>query len=253
MPDTIRRSESFARPWFGGFVLAVGALAPMPALAEDAPRLALHDLVAGASHRIDNHELAVLALLVGLLLFVVVTSMLLQRTRTRLQRLETSAHDEIAALRDGLDRANALLLTEPQVMVDWPAGSDEPIIDGDPAIVGVGAPHRVLAFGSWLDAGKATAMERAVDALRAIGEPFSMAFTALNGRPIEALGRAIAGRAVLRLKDASGVKRELLDLAGRHETLLREVASLRTLIERLSSPVWARDTSGRLTFVNAAY
>ncbi|HUZ30870.1 MAG TPA: PAS-domain containing protein [Xanthobacteraceae bacterium] len=253
MPDTIPRSGSFARPWFGGFVLAVGAFAPVPALAEAAPRLALHELVAGASHRIDNHELAVLVLLIGLLLFVVVTSILLQRTRARLQRLETSSHDEIAVLRDGLDRANALLLTEPQVMVDWPAGSDEPIIDGDPAIVGAGAPHRVLAFGSWLDAGRATAMERAVDALRARGEPFSMAFTALNGHPIEALGRAIAGRAVLRLKDASGVKRELLDLAGRHETLLREVASLRTLIERLSSPVWARDTSGRLTFVNAAY
>jgi signal transduction histidine kinase len=80
-----------------------------------------------------------------------------------------------------------------------------------------------------------------------------MAFTTLGGRPIEAQGRAIAGRAVLRLKDASGVKRELLDLAGRHEALLREVASLRALIERLPSPVWTRDSSERLTFVNAAY
>ncbi len=253
MPDTIRSSGSFARPWFGGFTLAVGAFAPLPAVAEDAPRLALHELVVGASRRIDNHEIAVLVLLVGLLLFAVVTSILLLRTRTRLQRLEISSHDEIAALRAGLDRANALLLTEPQVMVDWPAGSDEPIIDGDPAVVGARAPHRVLAFGSWLDAGRAAAMEHAVEALRGHGEPFSMAFTALNGRPIEALGRAIAGRAVLRLKDASGVKRELLDLAGRHETLLREVASLRALIERLSSPVWTRDTAGRLTFVNAAY
>ena len=80
-----------------------------------------------------------------------------------------------------------------------------------------------------------------------------MAFTTLAGRPIEAQGRAIAGRAVLRLKDASGVKRELLDLAGRHETLLSEVASLRALIEKLPSPVWTRDAAGRLTFVNAAY
>ncbi len=253
MPDTIRSSGRFARPWFGGFILAVGAFAPLPAVAEDAPRLALHELVAGASRRIDNHELAVLVLLVGLLLFVVVTSILLMRMRARLQRLEMSSHDEIAALRAGLDRANALLLTEPQVMVDWPAGSDEPIIEGNPAVVGAAASHRVLAFGSWLDAGRATAMERAVEALRARGDAFSMAFTALNGRPIEALGRAIAGRAVLRLKDASGVKRELLDLAGRHEALLREVASMRALIERLSAPVWTRDATGQLTFVNAAY
>ena len=168
MADEASRGEGACRTRSGGagallvrgsadFVLAVGAFAPVPALAEDAPRLALHELVAGASRRIDNHELAVLVLLVGLLLFAVVTAILLLRTRARLQRLETSSHDEIAALRDGLDRANALLLTEPQVMVDWPAGSDEPIIDGDPAIVGAGAPHRVLAFGSWLDAGRATA------------------------------------------------------------------------------------------------
>jgi signal transduction histidine kinase len=58
---------------------------------------------------------------------------------------------------------------------------------------------------------------------------------------------------VLRLKDASGVKRELLALAGRHEKLLSEVASLRGLIELLPSPVWTRDAAGRLTFVNAAY
>ena len=100
---------------------------------------------------------------------------------------------------------------------------------------------------------RATAMEQAVEALRSRGEPFSMAFTTLGGRPIEAQGRAIAGRAVLRLKDASGVKRDLLDLAGRHEALLTEVASLRALVEKLPSPVWTRDAAGRLTFVNAAY
>jgi hypothetical protein len=60
-------------------------------------------------------------------------------------------------------------------------------------------------------------MEQAVEALRARGEAFSMSFTTLAGRPIEAQGRAVAGRAVLRLKDASGVKRELLDLVQRHE------------------------------------
>ena len=192
-------------------------------------------------------------LLVGLLLFAVVTAILLVRTRARSARLEASSHDEIATLRAELDRANALLASEPQVMVDWPPGSDEPSIEGDPAVVGVSAPHRVLAFGSWLPAGKASAMEQAVEALRTRGEAFSMSFTTLAGRPIEAQGRAIAGRAVLRLKDASSLKRDLLDLVERHEALLSEAASLRALIERLPSPVWTRDAAGRLTFVNAAY
>ena len=253
MPDTIRRSGGTARPWLGGFSTAIGAVATGPARAADKPVLALHELVVGASRSIDRHEIAVFVLLVGLLLFAVVTAILLVRTRARSARLETSSHDEIAMLRAELDRANALLASEPQVMVDWPPGSDEPSIEGDPAIVGVAAPHRVLAFGSWLDAGKARAMEQAVEALRTLGEGFSTSFATLAGRPIEAQGRAVAGRAVLRLKDAGGIKRDLLDLLERHEALLSEVASLRALIERLPSPVWTRDAAGRLTFVNAAY
>ena len=253
MPDTIRRSGGTARPWLSGFSTAIGAVWAGPARAADKPSLALHELVVGASRSIDRHEIAVLVLLVGLLLFAVVTAILLVRTRARSARLETSSHDEIAMLRAELDRANALLASEPQVMVDWQPGSGEPSIEGDPAIVGVSAAHRALAFGSWLDAGKARAMEQAVEVLRTRGEGFSMSFTTLAGRPIEAQGRAIAGRAVLRLKDAGGIKRDLLDLLERHEALLSEVASLRALIERLPSPVWTRDAAGRLTFVNAAY
>jgi signal transduction histidine kinase len=253
MPETIRRSGGCARPWFGGLPPVIGAFAPLPARANEQPGFVLHELVAGASRSIDRHEVAALAVLVGLLLFAVVTAIMLVRARSRAARLEASAHDAIVALRADLDRANALLLSEPQVMVDWPAASDEPSIEGDPAVVGASAAHRVLAFGSWLDAARATAMETAVEALRTRGEAFSMAFTTLGGRPIEAQGRAIAGRAVLRLKDASGVKRELLDLAGRHEALLNEVGALRALVERLPSPVWARDAAGRLTFVNTAY
>ncbi len=253
MPDTIR-SGGYARPWLGGFAIAIGAAAPLPARADTQhPAVVLHELVLGASRSIDRHEIAALVLLVGLLLFAVVTAILLVRIRAGWARLEASSLDEIAGLRAELDRANALLASEPQVMVDWPAAADEPNIEGDPAVVGVSAPHRVLAFGSWLDASKAVAMERAVEALRARGEPFSMAFTTLSGRPIEAQGRAVAGRAVLRLKDASGVKRDLLDLAGRYETLQNEIAALRALIEKLPSPVWLRDASGRLVFVNAAY
>ena len=257
MPDTIRSSGYCACPWCGGFAAAVqfflACSLAAPARAEQPPKLVLHEFVQGATRSIDRHEIAAIVLLAGLLLFAVVTAILLLRTRGRLVRLEASAHDEIALLRGDLDRANALLLSEPQVRIDWPAASDEPTIDGDPALVGVAAVHRVLAFGSWLDPQRAAAMEQAVEALRSRGEAFSMAFTTLGGRPIEAQGRAIAGRAVLRLKDASGVKRELLALAGRHEKLLNEIASLRGLIELLPSPVWARDAAGQLSFVNAAY
>ena len=134
MPDTIR-SGGYARPWLGGFAIAIGAAAPPPARADTQhPAVVLHELVLGASRSIDRHEIAVLVLLVGLLSFAVVTAILLVRARAGWARLEASSLDEIAALRGELDRANALLASEPQVMVDWPAAADEPNIEGDPAM-----------------------------------------------------------------------------------------------------------------------
>ena len=253
MPDTIRRSGGFARPWLGGFALAIAVGFPVVVRADEPPRLALHELVLGASHSIGSHEVAALALLVGLLVFSVVTANMLLRARARWARLERSAQEHIAALRAELDRANALLASEPQIIVDWPAASDEPSIEGDPAIVGVSGSQDVLDLGAWLEPAKASAMQHSIETLRARGEPFAMAFTTLHGRPIEVQGRAIAGRAVLRLKDAGGVKRELVDLAERHQALRSEVSSVRALVERLPSPVWICNAAGRLTFANAAY
>ena len=144
MPDTIRISGSCAHPWRRGFLTAIaGAVFPFPASAEQKPVLALHELVVSAQDSIDRHEIAVLVVVLGLVLFAVVTAIMLVRARVRWTRLETSSRDEIAGLRSDLDRANALLFSEPQVMVDWPAGSDEPHIDGDPGIVGASSRARL--------------------------------------------------------------------------------------------------------------
>ena len=114
MPDTIRGSGGFARPWFGGFALAIAISFPVYVRAEEPPRLALHELVLGASHSIGSHEVAALALLVGLLLFSVVTANMLLRARARWARLERSAQENNAALRTELDRANAL-----RILPNW--------------------------------------------------------------------------------------------------------------------------------------
>ncbi len=255
MPETIPISGGDALLQRGGLLAAglfaaLAAIWPAPAAAQES---ALEEFALSAYRNIDRHEFAFLVPMLGLVLFATVTAILLLRTRARSARLENAARGEIAALRDRLDRAHALILSERQVLVDWPAASDLPNIEGDPEILGINEPHRALAFGSWLDAGKATEMERAVEALRARGEAFAMTLTTLAGQPIEAQGRAIGGRAVLRLKDAGAVTRELVALKGRHEKSLTEIASLRTLVETLPSPAWTRDTVGRLTFVNSAY
>ena len=210
--------------------------------------------VIGALLSVDRHEIAALAVMLGILCFAVVTAVLLVRTRTRAQRAAASARAELDSLRAEIERAYALLLAEPQAIIAWSAGEEKPEILGHTTIVTSNpVPSRVLAFGTWLDPDRAQTLEAAVEALRARGEGFSMALTTLSGRHIEAEGRAIGGRAVLRLKDLSGTKRQLALLQTEHRELLASIETLYALVEALPCPVWARDRSGQLLFANQAY
>lgn len=203
---------------------------------------------------LERHELAALALTLGTICFAVVTAIALVRSHARAARTDAAARAEIARLKDDLDRVNALVFSEPQVVIAWAAADDEPEIVGDHTIVSASPiPRRVVAFGTWLDAERALAMELAVQALRSRGQPFTMALTTLRGGYAEAEGRAIGGRAVLRIKDLTGARRDLIDLEVRHQKLEHDIAAVRTLVENLPSPIWARDEAGCITWVNAAY
>ena len=259
MPDTIRakagrfRADRCASFVAKSLIVAAAWAPPRPAAAE--PRLfADIDRYVTGLAQLHRHELAALALIVGVVSFAVVTAIGLVRTRSRAQRAGAADRAEIVRLREQVDRAHALLFSEPQVVIAWDARFEEPEVLGDAAIVNsVPIARRVLAFATWLDADQARAMERAVEALRSRGQGFAIALTTLLGRHIEAEGRAIGGRAVLRLKEVSGVKSELGELAAHHDKLLRDIDAIRTLIEALPSPIWTSDAAGRKTWVNPAY
>src|SRR4051812_8224792 len=256
MPDTIRKRGGKTQPWHGRFAqscVAFATLLPSPATAQG--RL-LHPFTDyfDAFGSLERHEFAALTLSLGVLCLAAPPAFALLPTGKPLTHEIGPCHSEINELRDERDRANALLLAEPQVIVVWPAGADEPDISGDVSIVlRTPLPRRVLAFGTWLVPDQAHAMEDAVDALRTEGKGFSLALTTLQQRHVVAEGRAIGGRAVLRIKDLTGAHSELAALAASHEQLRRDVDTVAQLLEALPAPVWARDRHGRLTWVNAAY
>jgi signal transduction histidine kinase len=247
----VRRAD----PLRCGCLVALAAVSPFSTAAAAAAKNATPvDLYISAFSSLESHELAALALTLGVVLFAVVTSIMLVRSRQRAAAAEAEARREIDALTAEVDRVNALLLSEPQIVIAWAAGSDEPDITGDVTIVTQATmPQRVLAFGSWLPPDQAQLIEASVAKLRSDGDGFAMTLTTLGGKSIEAEGRAIGGRAVMRLRDVSGIKGELVALATRHDRLLGDMMALRSLIDALPFPVWARDQEGRLDFVNAAY
>ncbi len=262
MPETIRAANERlrSRPRRGGFpaacvaFLSITIVFAAPTKAAAGGLSAVSDALRGAVAAVSRQDVSALALTIGLLVFALLATLALLRTRRYADRLETAVRDDTAALHAEIDRLRALLLAEPQVLVEWAAAGERPDILGDTTLlVGGGVPERVLAFGSWLEPAAAQQMERAVDMVRSEGRGFTIALASLSGRPVEAEGRAVGGRAVLRLRDVSGVARELIELSAGYDKLRGDVATMRAALDSLPAPVWARDGDGRLVFVNAAY
>jgi len=259
MPETIRAANERLRSrprrggFFAAFVIAILAIALTPACADAGALSVFIDSIQRAAG-VSRQEIATLTLTLGLLGFAVLATVMLMRARKTADRIETASRDEFVALYAEIDRLRALLLSEPQVLVAWTEADDAPDILGDTSIVISGpVPQRVLAFGNWLEPAAAQRMQHAVETLHSEGRAFVMTLTTRAGRPIEAEGRAVGGRAILRLRDVSGIERELIELAGRHDRLTGDVGTMKALLDLLPAPVWARDEDGRLIFVNSAY
>jgi signal transduction histidine kinase len=265
MPETIRTANGKprSRRWRGGHLAAALltanlGIASTPARADASAGFSAAqgaiDNIRDAITALSHQEIATLTLTLGLVFFAVLAAVALVRTRKAADRIEAASHERIMEKQAEIDRLTTLLLSEPQVLVAWAAATDEADIMGDTGlIITGGVPERVLAFGSWLEPAAAQRMERAVETLRGEGRGFVMTLTTRAGRPIEAEGRAVGGRAVLRLRDVSGIEHELIDLAARHDKLMNDVETMKALLDSLPTPVWARDENGRLTFVNQAY
>ena len=253
MPETVRTANGIlrSRSRRRGF-LTTAALAnlciPLSASPADAETLSRAFAI------FDRQEVVSFTLLAGAACFAVLTTVVLIRNRRQAGRHDSGGRDDAVTLQAEADRFKQLLLSDPQVLVTWAAADDEPEILGDTTLIVAGhRPERVLAFGAWLEPVAAQHIEQAVADLRGEGRGFVMTLTTLSGRPLEVAGRAVGGRAVLRLRDVSGIERDLVDLASRHERLSGDVETLKALLESLPAPVWARDGDGHLIFANSAY
>jgi signal transduction histidine kinase len=207
---------------------------------------------------LNRQEIAVLATALAVLGFSVVAAILLMRTRLRAANNEARLRSELRSLQVEADRFRALLFAEPQVLIAWAAGDNRPQISGDTSLLmsqdaQLHSPQRILAFGTWLSPEPALQMDHAVNALREAGEGFLLNLTTSTGRSIEAMGRAIGGQAIVRIRDLSGLRRDLAEMTLRHKGLLEETEMLRGFAAAAPWPIWTKRAGGGLMFANAAY
>ncbi len=230
----------------GAAVLAI--LSGSSALADPASSSALVDGLTLA-------QIVMMVALVGTVSFAVISVIALIRARNRAETENAALRVEIGDLRAGADRAEALVNEEDQRLVAWAAPGEPPLIAGNlPASAGAPNDRAVfVAFGTWLQPESASHLDHLIARMRENGEPFTQVVTSKNGHLIEVRGRTVGGSAVARFRDLSGDRLALVKMQASHDHLVAEVETMRAMLAAAPMPIWLRDASGALVWVNAAY
>ena len=217
----------------------------------------MQDTPAAHSPR-EMHGVAGLAVFGGLVAFAVILALLYLYERARWSRREQDLVAALNLLRGAHDRAEMLLSTDRQVIITWNEHG-EPVIEGDVGIALGGeravadSARRVLAFGAWLMPADSQAVEAALDSLLARGTGFAIDLRTQTGHNVDAQGRTVAGRALLRLRETTSERREIAELRITLDETRRGLTALAGLLDAIPQPVWRRSRDGSLAWVNAAY
>jgi len=199
---------------------------------------------------------SILALvLVPLAGFAVHAAILLRRNRAVSERREAAARAQIAELELQADSLATLVSAEPQVLISWRAGDRVPQIAGDVNMLlprGSSA-ERVLSFAAWLPPEPAERLSEAVAALHERGDGFLFALGNAAGRTFEISGQAVGRQAIVRIRELTGLQRELAEANLRYQSLLEDSEKLRGFAAAVPWPIWGRDDNGALTFANPAF
>jgi len=205
-----------------------------------------------------THNAAGLAILIGLTVFSTILALLHMRERARWSHRETELAAELVRLRGAHDRAEMLLNSERQVLVTW-TGRGPGLVEGDAGFALDGRrpaaddPEGLLQFEAWLQPSDARDLAAAVEGLRARGTGFRLSLRTQDGRFVEAQGQALTGRALLRLRETTEERRELIDLRLTLDEARRGLSALGSLLDAIPQPLWRRNRDGALAWVNTAY
>ena len=240
-----RRLARIAGPVLAGPMFA-GLAWPVTVFAQEAAR--------AVPPAIGTVEVVQLALFVGVTGAAMLSAILLIRERGRTAAENVEFRGRVAELDAALQRAEALLNLRDQRVLVWSGEGRKPELVGALDVPGVPEDRATfLAFGRWLAPASATALERAVAALREGRQGFDLAIETVRGMPLEAQGRAAASHVAVRFVSLSQERRDHAELRLQHQRLRVEADSLLGLLDALDMPAWLRDADGRLAWVNGAY
>lgn len=168
-------------------------------------------------------------------------------------RLAQQEH-KLGSLQARVQQAETLMAGEKQIVLSWAVADSDPDVSGDLLLTGKTATVRdILKFEQWLPESDAERLHLLVDKLKTRGEAFSLSVDNLAGTRLEIDGRAVAGRAVMRIRNVEGDRLERMKAEESYGRLAGEMAALHAVLDSLPQPLWLRYPDGRLAWVNRAY
>jgi signal transduction histidine kinase len=183
-----------------------------------------------------------------------VTTILHLVARQRWSRRAAHLDAQLAALRAKLDRAVLTTQGDRQVDISWDQPDSAPAVEGDFTLVAdVPDAARILDYASWLEGSTATEVLDASERLLDRGESFTMAAVTRRGGHVEIAGRPVSGSAVVRIREISGMRLELVELRESAARTEEAFDALRSALDSASILAWRRDAEGRMVWCNAAY
>lgn len=213
------------------------------------------DLFGISGVSVGTFEVIQFAVFAGVMGAALLSAIWLIRERGRIAAENLSLRSKVADLNNAMSRTDALLNLRDQRLVVW--AGDRP----KPELIGAlpsecGAPEErgsFLAYGRWLSARSASALETAIAALREKGAPFDRVIETQSGAPLEVRGRKTPTHVIVRFVSLSEVQRAEARLRLENQQLAADYDTLLGMIDGLAMPFWIRSQDGRLKWVNRAY
>lgn len=243
-PPPTTRSETVRRELLGLLLASLACVVVLTITLVERPTLSVGGFTA-------QHLL--LVVLVAGIVGAAIALVLIMTARARY--VMRQARDETAHLRRGLMTAEAIFKAEPQVLFFWEHGDGLRVVTHTLNSV-AGLPHDqsdLLKFGTWLEPSAALDLNQALDHLFAEGQAFNIFLKTAAGGHVEADGRATGTRAVLRLRDVAGTKRDIVRILDQNRTLSHEIRNYRALLNAQPMAAWMRNPAGTIDWVNEAY
>lgn len=261
-PSSIARRKPFVRRQIIARTRTLGlkaglALTSLPmafahAVAQEEKAFSFKERLLESLH---STEILMLAVFGGAMSFALMSASWLIRERSRITTENTELKNSLSNLRAKNDLNDALVNVSDQSIIIWNGANEAPKVLGTLASYN-GAPEddeTFLKFEDWLAPEAFESFDPLQRELRTNALPFDTTLKTKNGDILEAQGRISGSYAFVRIREIGSERAEYARIKNDHHELVGQYKTIENLFERLPMPIWLRNASGKLSWINKAY